>query len=137
MSKHTSFKTGGPADYYIIAENEQEVIILLHEVLAKLNRLEESISNIIKNDIEEKSRKLEEQLKKVDLNPTIQAAFRKLGPTRLNKPDLNEEFSFSEGFQRKKDSIEKVLDEFEQSMPDILKEREKAYKEANAHEKFK
>lgn len=117
--------------------NEQEVIILLHEVLAKLNRLEESLAKFIQNDIEEKSRKLEEQLSKPNLNPNIQAAFTKLGPTRFSKPDLNGEFSFSEGFQRKKDSIEKVLDDFEQSMPDILKEREKAYKEANAHEKFK
>ena len=25
MSKHTTFKTGGPADYYIIAKNEDDI----------------------------------------------------------------------------------------------------------------
>ena len=40
MSKHTSFKTGGLADFYIIAKSEEEIKTLLEKLEGDKNDVE-------------------------------------------------------------------------------------------------
>ena len=115
--------------------NEQEILILLHQVLAKLERLEKIVRKAVDKEIEEEKEKLQEQLDSLkDKVNKSDMHFYKLKGTPTTNPFAKEmghiNFQPSENAKR-------FAEDFVNELPELIREREIAYRRANPYDKYK